>query len=820
MPGANVQRLLTLDLIAKRRITAPAVWLNETGNLGTNISDWEDENDPRHLGVRLVDGYIELQIKSPDDIWTHRLFDAAKHLSIDARAAFGMNDHPISSILLKIQDPESIDAWAATWPRGFRDKASQWVETAFVYSSLPTVKAKNPIWRESSPLPGSRLKRLVAWRPMGKPAATDVDLGREDLEPRPIGVTTMEAVVRAIAFATLTYWIRAYLDGLPDWDASLVRIIGGWLARLVLEGRDINARGKSLVGVCWAPIATDAEARALIEFLGARGLLDVYTRAAHELERNPVAKVPGWGALEGVLGRDAKISIRRTFRAGLDIDIVERMSEQFILNVSDHLYVDREALLLGVSPYEHKRDDLIARYDNDLVYVGKKTLNPFKLYAGSQLRTDVHRTEFRPGEEPGAILRFSRVHGIVRGEERHSDEYQLLNVYRGFSIKPIGAIDLAIMQEAVSMLDAVLRLITQDNDAQMKWLKKFVAQIAQHPEIKPQVCPIIVGGQGIGKSAFGETLMKALFGEMAGTADAGSLSDNKFLIAPFINVLIAFVDEVRLESVGAINIIKKLVRSDRVSGQMKFGHQRDYYIPARLLIASNSPDIGLTPADAADRAFFFIVAWTAENKRMTDEEFVRWAQSLKPFYAKFIAALESVAFRRHLMRYFVDLEVTREELEDLTHSSKNDESVVRATMSKAREVARAIVADARVVGAMDIKAWFTTANVREAIQRVDGKFTKVDPHQVMTEFERAGVVEKVRGDIHKFKWGYGKLLQMFGDAHHLPITNNWDFKPGDFDDNDVASNLGAAPWRGVGAKNGQSSSSGPRRGDPDWMPDE
>ena len=54
---------------------------------------------------------------------------------------------------------------------------------------------------------------------------------------------------------------------------------------------------------------------------------------------------------------------------------------------------------------------------------------------------------------------------------------------------------------------------------------------------------------------------------MAGMADAGALSDNKFLITPFIGKLITFIDEVRLESPAAINVIKKLVRQDYVSGQ-------------------------------------------------------------------------------------------------------------------------------------------------------------------------------------------------------------------------------------------------------------
>lgn len=236
------------------------------------------------------------------------------------------------------------------------------------------------------------------------------------------------------------------------------------------------------------------------------------------------------------------------------------------------------------------------------------------------------------------------------------------------------------------------------------------------------------------------------------------------------------------------------------------------------MIASNSPDIGLTPADAADRAFFFVMAWTAENKRMTDAEFQTWALTLKPFYSDLIAALESVAFKQHLMRYFVDLEVNRAELEDLKFSSRDDENVVRSTMSKARQVARDIVADARVLQGMDITAWFTTAMLRDAIKRVDGGRTKVEASQVLMEFERAGVLVTERGDLRKFKYKYGTLLQKMGEAHNLPITNNWDYEPDDWGDNDVKSTEGGRPWRGNRQKR---SSGGGRSGphDPDAMPD-
>jgi hypothetical protein len=302
---------------------------------------------------------------------------------------------------------------------------------------------------------------------------------------------------------------------------------------------------------------------------------------------------------------------------------------------------------------------------------------------------------------------------------------------------------------------------------------------------------------------------------LAGTADAGVLSDNKFMITPFIGKMITFIDEVRLEDVGVINTIKKLVRSRYVSGQEKYRDQRDYYIPSRLLIASNTVDIGLRTEDAADRCFFFIMAYTAENKRMTDGEFNAWTLTLKPFYDDFVSRLNDVVFCRHLMRIFADTECARSELEDLTHSSRYDENVVRATMSKAREIARDIVADARVILGLDITAWFNYQQLREAIKRFDNK-GRVEVEQVLREFKSANVLVQVRGDIYKFKYKYGKLLQVMGEAHNLPLANSWEVEPGDWGDNEVDQNGSGPPWRG---NKQQSQRQDYRRRDPDEMAD-
>ena len=182
---------------------------------------------------------------------------------------------------------------------------------------------------------------------------------------------------------------------------------------------------------------------------------------------------------------------------------------------------------------------------------------------------------------------------------------------------------------------------------------------------------------------------------------------------------------------------------------------------------------------------------------MIDNDFLQWTYTLKPFYTEFAQLLRDVPFRQHLMRYFMDFEVTRAELENLQYSSRDDDDVVSSMMSKAREIAREIVAEARVKDDKDITAWFTRGDVRQAILRIDGRYSKVEPDKVIAEFETAGVLEKARRDMYKFKYCYGTLLKVMSAAHNMEIMPQFDPRPDlDWGDNEVNSPVGGASWRG------------------------
>ena len=233
---------------------------------------------------------------------------------------------------------------------------------------------------------------------------------------------------------------------------------------------------------------------------------------------------------------------------------------------------------------------------------------------------------------------------------------------------------------------------------------------------------------------------------------------------------------------------------------MKYGHQRDYYIPSRLIIASNQVDIGLTPLDAADRAFFFIMSWTAKKKGMSDADFLVWALILKLFYADLIERLNDVTFKQHLMRYFMEFEVTRAELEDLKYSSRDNEEIVKQFSERGpQHGARDGRRRPHPVSPRYHRASFSMANVREAIRRIENsKYTKMQAGDVMAEFENAKLLGTLTQAVYRFKYGYYKLCQKMGEAHGMPLAPFWPTKPGeeDYGDNEVRSPAGGEPWRG------------------------
>ena len=213
---------------------------------------------------------------------------------------------------------------------------------------------------------------------------------------------------------------------------------------------------------------------------------------------------------------------------------------------------------------------------------------------------------------------------MLKEDEAQPDEFQVFNIYRGFIIKPASAVNPDLMRKCVTAVDRMLGLLTRDNDAQMKWLKKFIAWTIQLPGDQAASRP-----SDHRRAGHRQDRCSAIrscgpcLANWQGRATPTAL-ENNFFITPFIGKLIVFIDEVRLGSAAAINEVKKLVRETHISGEAKFKDRKDYRIYARLILTANKADIGLNPEDAADRALFFIISWNAENRHLSAHEFNQW----------------------------------------------------------------------------------------------------------------------------------------------------------------------------------------------------
>ena len=153
-------------------------------------------------------------------------------------------------------------------------------------------------------------------------------------------------------------------------------------------------------GICWCPIDTREAALDLIAFLGKLGASDdlktAYLQAEAQLIRDPLAPVAGWTAIGGLFGQDGKQGIRRAFRAGLDLDVIERMSERYLLDISTQRLSRPRLAAQGIGLRRTRTMISLRNHDNEGVFIGKKRFNPFRLYADVQLahRRQPQRTCF------------------------------------------------------------------------------------------------------------------------------------------------------------------------------------------------------------------------------------------------------------------------------------------------------------------------------------------------------------------------------------------------------------------------------------------
>jgi hypothetical protein len=777
----------------------------------TNLQDWIDDPDFRfhNLGFNLQLGWMDIDIDVEDPEYNECLLAALDHLGVDTRFRFGRRSVGFPThVLVQLTEGEAnnFEHLKKFEPKEFRIGGKRYKTQL---RSFPTNTEKANVLKaaQQTVVPGSIYSH--------KSVANEYDLsvwyqkdGKLADSVSDVAATTprrasFSQIIRAIAFATLLYVVRdKWVEGERQ---NISTKIAGWLARVVAESQAMNNHEVISADV-FCPIDDDSVVESLFEFIGGfMGDEEVpmrirtYYDAQGKLQRNPDAKIPGWPSMEATFGGEVVQALRAVFTPGSDVSILTVMAERYVYDETDNVYIDRRRHLQDGS-FTHGNDELTTRHKGDVVRIGGKPREAFKVFESSDMRKRVDRRDLYPDLDAGQIYRIGLHEEILPDEIDEDGSMVIFNTWRGWPIAPAAEIDTKLMEECVAKLDQLLAYVTQDNPDQALWFKRWVAWTFQNPGRKQQIAPVVVGGQGVGKSFLGNVFLNAIMGRLWGTASP-KVMEGGFSVEPFIDKMFVFIDEAKFHGDASTDEIKKIIRNIDIGGAEKFGHARNYRIFSRVMFASNRFDLGVGQAGLVDRALFYIKTYDREYKKMSEFEFQRWAETLKPWFEEYAEFMARRTVREHYVRYFMDLPVTKQQVESLQHSAVNDPVIVTSNMTWPRRIAKRIIEEGRILEMTALEVPFLSADLDRRVAELTQEMglRSVQGSRVLQEFEGADLIEKTSQGMRrylKFKHKLGTTTQLFGAAIGVELDSMFEFGENDYGEN--TAEIGARMnWRGM-----------------------
>lgn len=806
------QRAITKQ-VNERFIQVGAVFLKMSGKMpisddwaksnykDTNLQDWIDDEEHtfHNVGFNLQLGWIDFDIDASDPEFNRCVIAAMQHLGIDTRFAFGRRSAAVPThVLVQLGEEEAnnYEVLKKFAPREFRLNSNRYhVEIR----SYPTNTTEKNLYREAKQvvMPGSiyshktrndEYDMSVWWN--GEKVATKI---------QQIAATTPRRVsfndlVRAITFATFLYVVKdEWVEGSRQATATKVC---GWLARIVKDSQAMNNH-EVISSDVFCPIDDDSIVESLIHFVAEYQGDDephmrvrAYYDAQGKLERNPDAKIPGWPAMEQLFGGEKVMALRTVFTPGSDVSVLTTMAERYVYDETDNKYIDRKRHARA-DTFAHENSELYTRHKGDVVRIGGKPKEAFKVYESSDMRKRVDMRRLYPELGPGGIFRINSYGTPVDDDYEDDDALSIFNTWRGWPIKPTDTIDPELMAKCVDYLERLLGYMTRDNKDQIEWAKQNTAWIFQYPAIKQQIAWVCVGGQGVGKSFYGNTFMRMMMGNLWGSASP-KVMESAFSLEPFIDKMFTFIDEAKFTGEGSTDEIKKIIRNVDNGGSEKFQSARNYRIFSRVMFAANRYDINVGQSGVVDRALFYTKAYDKDHLNMSELEFRAWAETLKPWFQEYNDFLARQDVREHYMRYFLELPVEKQSVESIRYSSSSDHGIIEANSSWARRVAKFMIEEGRIHEDLSIEYPFTMADLNKRVGEVAQSmgFRGVQGQRVYAEFEDAGLVERYKEGTRsflRFKVKTADIVNQFEKATGLQLHPIFDLSDDDRGENDCTT---------------------------------
>lgn len=777
----------------------------------TDLQSWIDDEGHSfsNVGFNLQFGWIDVDIDAGDEDYNKCVIAAMEHLGLDTRFKFGrMSAGVPTHVMVQLGEEEAsnFEVLKKFAPKMFLMKGERFhVELR----SYPTNIAEKNLYREAKQtvMPGSIYSHkrkegaydISVWWNDGKPAENVSQIAATT--PRR---ASFNDIVRAIAFGTFLYVVKEqWVSGNRQTIATKV---AGWLARVVADSQAMNNHEVISTDV-YCPVDDDSIVESLMQFVCAymdddepHMRIRTYYDAKGKLARNPDAKIPGWPAIEQILGGERVMALRAVFTPGSDVSILTNLAERYIYDESDNVYIDRRRH--GMAPkYYHDNSELFVRHKGDVVRIGGKPREAFKVYESSDMRKRVDIRDLYPDLGPGGIFRLNSYGTVIDDESDDDGAHTVFNTWRGWPVSPTNTFDPALMERCKEYWDRLTGLMTRDNADQMRWITENTAWIFQHPAIKQQIAHVCVGGQGVGKSFFGNTFMRLMMGNLWGAASP-KVMEGAFSVEPFIDKMFVFIDEAKFSGESSIDEIKKVIRNVETGGSEKFQSARTFRIFSRVMFAANHYNINAGQAGVVDRALFYTKAYDKDHLNMTEMEFREWAETLKPWFQEYADFLERRDVREHYMKFFMELDVKKGDIESIRHSSSTDSVIVEANLSWSRRVAKFILEEGRIFEDLSIEFPFTPADLNRRVNEVAKEMglRSVQGQRVLSDFEEAGIISRYSEGPRKlwrFTHKLGTTMDVYEKATGLKLHPQFEIGDDDVGPNETTTK-DRLPWRGSG----------------------
>jgi hypothetical protein len=823
----NVQKAITAKINAQF-IQVGACWLKPSGKdpldkdwFGKKRGDvdlqgWIDQPDFQRLnvGFNLQLGWLDIDIDSSDTEYVRCIQHGLRHVGVDTRFAFGRRSRGVASHFL-VQLPEdeaaSYDFLRRFEPRPVAFRGERYHTQLRSFTPGPDKAAERTA--KQTVVPGSVYSRKfehskeydisVWYNPEGEARSV------QDVAVTTARRTDFRSIVRGVAFGTVLYCVHTHwVEG--NRQAFAVKFTG-WLARVVEASAALNDQ-EAIASDVFCPVASDQEAESLVDFIAhtmgdeeAAMRKRAYRDAREKLSRNPDAKVPGWHSMVEAIGEESVQALRAVLTPGSDMSKLTELAERYIYDETDDLYIDRTRHG-SYGKFAHGAFELERRHKGDTIFVGGKPKAAFNIFEGSNLRRRVGTRDMYPELSAGGIYRIDS-YGNPVPDEYDARATTVFNTWAGWPIQPAGEVDAPLIKKAIDYLDKLLGYLTRDDPAQIAWFKQWVAWTFQHPGIKQQVAPVFVGEQGVGKSFLGNVFMRALFTEQLWGTASPNVIDQKFNVGPFKDKIFVFIDEARFKTDTVTDEVKKLIRNVSVSGMEKFEEARTYRVFARVCFAANHFNVHIGEKDTRDRTLFYMRTVDPETMGITRPEFEAWARGLKPWFDEFDQFLKRPEVIQQYVRYFVDLPVTKQEIENVAISSSTDKAVLESNVSWFRRIIRGILESGWIADSgLDWSTPFDKASLISRIQ-LEAKAQGLGPPNtsvVLREFELVVPLDNItepyrNGNVRRMRTrnNWATCIDQFVATTHLEIHAYREFVPSDHGVNDSKS---VPPKERLGAK--------------------